>query len=79
MGTYKAKGLVEGYKIGFPGAMFVAVPAYKARPNTVVVHEDKTMNLRGKEPVMKKTFKDKYGRGDYTLWYYEWRPSKLKW
>jgi len=77
--VYKPKGLIAGYKIGtqFTGMILVAVPQKSAEKNCIVAYENKIMRLLGKDPVERLQFSDKYGRGSYWLYYYEWIPEKI--
>jgi hypothetical protein len=77
--TYAPKNLVEGFKISkqFAGKMLVAVPQKKAEAECIVAYGNKIMRLKGKSPAERLSFTDKYGRGTYWLYYYEWIPEKI--
>lgn len=77
--SYNPKSLVEGFKIGkqYAGKMFVAVPQRKAEAGCIVGYDNKIMRLKDKSPAERLQFTDKYGRGNYFLYYYEWIPEKI--
>lgn len=77
--TYSPKSLVDGFKINkqFYGKTFVAVPQKKAESGCIVAYDNKIMRLQGKSPAERLQFTDKYGRGNYWLYYYEWIPEKI--
>lgn len=76
---YRAKTLINGFKLGkeFGGKVFVAVPQQKLSggPCTIICGEERMTILNGEEPATKSSFPDKFGRGTYTLCYYEWKPG----
>jgi hypothetical protein len=76
---YAPKSLVEGYKIGvkYSGKTMVAVPQKKAEAGCIIAFGNKIMRTVGKEPLERISFTDKYGRGSYFLYYYEWIPEKI--
>jgi len=77
--TYKPKALITGWKLGtqFGGKTFVAIPKQHFEKADVAVYYDNrhVMFKRENKPATEQTFKDKFGRGDYTLYYFEW-PKK---
>ena len=77
--TYKPKSLINGHKIGpqYVGMKMVAVPQKSAESGCMVVFENKFMQLAHKSPAERLQFADKYGRGSYWLYYYEWIPDKI--
>jgi len=80
MKTYKAKALIPGYKLGLdPTKYYVGVPSkyfLKEKSIVYVIYKDNQMFLQGDTPVLKQeTFKDRYGREEYTLNYYEYVPE----
>jgi len=79
MQTYRAKTLIPGYRLGkkFGDKEYIAVPQKSAESGRPVAHGNKLMPIAGKEPVARRKFTDKYGRGFYYLYYYEWLPKKL--
>jgi hypothetical protein len=79
MRPYKPKSLIDGYKLGkdYEGKQYVAVPERQALNRVSVVYDGKRMALPH-EYVMVNSFEDKYGRGRYKLYYYEWKPTPLK-
>lgn len=78
---YKAKTLVPGYKVAnnLKDKDLVAVPLTKLSKELYVSFDSHTMPIPvGKEPLTTLTFEDKFGRGSYTLAYYEWKPQRLE-
>jgi hypothetical protein len=75
---YTAKSLVDGYKMGieYSGKAFIAVPLNKAIPGKRLAYKNKMMTIKG-DPVCTRSFPDKFGRGTYSLCYYEWKPETL--
>jgi hypothetical protein len=75
---YKAKTLIDGFKLGmqYAGRKFVGVPMQNAIPGSLVFHGNKLMKIQG-DPVTLMTQDDKFGRGTFTLCYYEWEPTEL--
>lgn len=78
MKVYRAKTLIDGYKLGdeFKGKLYVGVPQKKAESGYYVTHHNSIMAIQGKDPDARLKFSDKYGRGDYWLFYYEWVGKK---
>ncbi len=76
--TYKAKTLVLGYKLGaeYAGKVFVAVPLEKGVVGNSISHNNELMRIKT-DPVLYKSFPDKFGRGNYSLCYYEWQKEPL--
>ena len=83
MKAYEAKTLIDGYKLGamFGGHRFVAVPervieANKKNGNaTMVLHGGTYMMVNRNTTLMAQNiFEDKYGRGEYVMFYYLWQP-----
>lgn len=76
---YKPKALVDGYKLGreHSGKRFAAVPQKKAESGCIVVFGKEFIRTAGKTPASRLSFTDKYGRGKYWLYYYEWIPEKI--
>ncbi len=76
--TYKAKTLVPGFKLGleYAGKVFVAVPLEKAVVGNSISHNNEMMKIKT-DPVLFKSFPDKFGRGTYSLCYYEWQKEPL--
>lgn len=71
---YQAKTLVSGYKLGkqFAGKSLVAVPEKHNKNGAVIAFKDKQIIINDNQSfVTKKQFPDKFGRGFYTLVYYE--------
>ena len=79
MNIYKVKTIIDGFKLGkkYLGRTFVAIPAAKVVPGLVVEYKGLMMRLHTTHPEHSITFKDKFGRGSYTLWYYFWEPTGL--
>ena len=79
MKLYKPKSLIDGFKLGdkYKGKTYVAVPQLRVEKGYSVAINNEIMSLAGKEPVLRKEFKDQYGRQPYWLYYYEWKPEKL--
>ena len=78
MKSYKAKTLIEGYKLGIEHAskILVAVPLEKAVPGNMIYFRNQLMQIK-EEPIANRQFPDKFGRGSYTLCYYEWKADPL--
>ena len=80
MKSYILKKLVNGYKINprYKGMTLVALPFKFSNEKILIKHSDKTMIIDQDTPLLgEKTFSDKFGRDKtYTLYYYQWEPSK---
>lgn len=77
---YKPKVLIDGYKLhkDYAGKMYVAVPSQKLFPEVDVIFGNQIMSLHpSSDTAMEIDFPDKFGRGSYTLNYYEWKPKEL--
>lgn len=77
--VYRPKSLVSGYKIGLSSTVkVVAVPNKMITKNNLnVVYNGETMIVNNQTPVLKSiSFDDKFGRGKYTLNYYDWTVEK---
>jgi len=76
---YKAKTLIPGFKLGmeFAGKTLVAVPLQYAIPGKKVFNGSKLMQIPKEAPLKQITQADKFGRGTFTLCYYEWDPVEL--
>jgi hypothetical protein len=76
---YKPTSLVLGYKIGLKvSEKYIAVPSQKLKKDeeTVVIYQGSHMTLKpNSQPVKSISFDDKFGRGSYTLKYFEWKPN----
>lgn len=76
MSTYEPKKLINGFRLGaqYGGTFFVAIPKRKIESGPVLVKFDnKTMTIYpDDEPVARREFDDKFGRGKYSLNYYAW-------
>ena len=79
MKIYKPKALISGHKLGpeYAGKKYVAVPKQKVERGYYVAYGNNLMATLGKEPDMRLRFEDRYGRGSYWLYYYEWVEKKL--
>ena len=67
---YKAKTLFNG---------MVAIPSKLVREGLRVTYNGQEMYLsRSNMPKFTKTYKDNWGRGEYTLCYFNWRPKDDK-
>lgn len=79
MKTYKVKTVIPGYKLGLDVTKtYIAVPSTVfAKVNTVyILYKDNQMLLtKSCKCLLTNTFKDQYGRDDYTLNYYEYIPE----
>lgn len=75
--VYRIKKLIAGYKIdkSLAGKIVVAVPAHQIHSNLLVELKGTGERMRLRIPLYRVEFKDKYGRGDYELVYYEWKPE----
>ncbi len=74
---YKPRQLIEGYRVDkeFTGKTIVAVPEQKVASGVDVIYHDETMHITPSLPRLKEIeFTDRYGRGKYKLFYYEWKP-----
>jgi hypothetical protein len=79
MGTYRIKKLIEGYKvkIEFAGKQMVAVPGQKFTNGKIYIeHKNGFMKVWKDQSLCVNTFNDRYGRGQYTLYYYIWEPTQ---
>ena len=78
MQGYKAKTLIDGFKVdnNLSGKKLIAVPLNKAIFGNLVFYGNQLMRIKT-ESLTQITFPDKYGRGAYTLCYYEWVPEKI--
>jgi len=77
--TYSIKRLITGHKLGsvHAGKVFVAVPS-KYEPPYRIEYKDKSITIDKEDtPVLSNSFPDKFGRGWYTLNYYEWTEEKF--
>lgn len=76
--NYKAKAVIDGFKVGtaYAGKTLVAVPMKKSIPGGVLSCGNSIMKLPD-APLTSRNFTDKFGRGAYTLYYYEWKPVEL--
>lgn len=74
MKVYKAKTLIDGFRLGckYIGKTYVAVPQLKADGSYYIAFNNSLMSITGIEPIKRLKFSDKYGRKDYWLYYYEW-------
>ena len=66
------KGLIDGNKLGLKDdKKYIGVPwGVYSRQETLSL-DNQIMQIKGKDPVLTKSFPDQYGRGDYILFYYE--------
>ena len=78
MTIYAIKKLIDGYKLGveFAGKTLIAVPFDKSAEGNMIAYKNQMMKLEG-EPLKTLSFPDKFGRGSYSLCYYEWKPQEL--
>ena len=80
MKSYLLKKLIAGYKVNprHSGLDLVALPYKYTNQKILVKHSDKKMIIDQNTPLLgSKTFEDKFGRDKtYTLYYYQWEPSK---
>ena len=80
MKSYLLKKLIAGYKVNprHSGLDLVALPYKYTNQKILVKHSDKKMIIDQDTPLLgSKTFEDKFGRDKtYTLYYYQWEPSK---
>lgn len=72
MKLYVAKTIVPGHKLGkeFFSSKFVAVPDKLGIP--VMVEHDGVVKEFSNKPTLKRTFEDKFGRGNYSMNYFKW-------
>lgn len=75
---YKVKTLFNGKVIAKIGK-FIAVPEKGYKQYHIIARfGDKTMFIkRWLDAVAFRRFPDKWGRGTYTLGYFEWKPDSL--
>ena len=80
MKSYLLKKLIAGYKVNprHSGLDLVALPYKYTNEKILVKHSDKKMIIDKDTPLLgEQTFPDKFGRDtNYTLFYYQWEPSK---
>jgi hypothetical protein len=87
MKSYVLKKLIAGYKINpiYSGLDLVALPYSNKHANSeqtsekiLVKYSNKKMTIDKDTPLLgEQTFPDKFGRDKtYTLYYYQWQPSK---
>lgn len=80
MKSYLLKKLIAGYKVNprHSGLDLVALPYKYTNEKILVKHSDKKMIIDQDTLLLgSKTFEDKFGRDtNYTLFYYQWEPSK---
>jgi hypothetical protein len=80
MKSYLLKKLIAGYKVNprHSGLDLVALPYSYTNEKILVRHSDKKMIIDKDTPLLgEQTFPDKFGRNKtYTLYYYQWEPSK---
>lgn len=76
---YTPKALIDGYKLGkkYLGKTFIAVPDKVLVKNKIITFKNKIMDISNADPIGTRKFPDKFGRGSYTLYYYEWKPQDL--
>lgn len=77
--VYKPKSIMSGFKLGFrddkSNKKFFAVPKHNL-PTQVLLF-DEMYNITQETPFdFENTFEDKFGRGNYTLRYYEIKEKK---
>ena len=77
MKNYQAKTLIDGYKLGkqFGGRVMVGVPLHSLSTyeETVVRYGNKNLVIKARQkPLATQSFPDKFGRGFYTLAYFDW-------
>lgn len=77
MKTYKTKSLVKGFRLNEELTDdYVAVPKQRLGEDVEVIYRDQAMVITPKdEPATEIVFSDKFGRGEYTLCYFLWKPS----
>lgn len=79
MTIYRAKSLINGFKLGqvFGGLTLVAIPKHFLKTFPVCIwFQNSSMTIEQNQlPLTEKTFPDQYGRGPYTLCYFEWKPT----
>jgi hypothetical protein len=75
---YKAKTLIDGFKVDneLIGKKLVAVPLNKSYVGNMIFVGNQIMRIKT-EPLKQIMFPDKFGRGSYTLCYFEWQPEPL--
>lgn len=76
MKTYKLQALVSGFKIGQKSSdYYVAIPHKDRKEIVNVTFEGSHMAIYPSDQrVTTRTFRDKFGRGDYQLDYFKWTP-----
>lgn len=81
MQSYTTKSLANSYKLGrnYTG-LYVAVPKQKLNNFPIqIFYKDESMILESKDSMVTElSFKDKFGKGNYTLCYFLWTPVKTK-
>ena len=80
MKSYLLRKLIAGYKVNpkYSGIDLVALPYKYTNEKILVKHSEKKMVIDKDTPLLREqTFPDKFGRDKtYTLYYYQWQPSK---
>jgi len=82
--AYKARTLFTAYQIGRKeegGQLYVAVPRRVSSEHIPVEYKGVRLKTKNRLPVCKRTFRDKFGRGTYDLFYYRWDvplPESIK-
>jgi hypothetical protein len=82
MKTYCIKKLIPGAKVcnTYSGKKLVAVPikSISLTEPTYVANGMETMIIRpGQSPLVTLEFPNKFGPGNYSLGYFEWKPERL--
>ena len=79
MKIYQTKTLIPGFKLGkdLIGKTYVGVPHKYVDRGYNVAFENQMMDLPKEPALISKPLPDKFGRGMYFLYYYQWKPKKL--
>lgn len=80
MKIYKVRTLFSGNRIAGldPAKLYVAVPdrGYKGEVIEVTLNKEKMRIENWESALAYRIMEDKYGRGHYTLGYFEWKPNE---
>jgi hypothetical protein len=72
---YQPKALIDGFKLGAQwGELYlVAIPKKNLKNGVIVKYKETRRLFTSDSPAIEeRPFKDKFGRGYYTLVYFEW-------
>ena len=78
---YKVKTLIPGHRIDphYTGLVLIAIPKklIQDNPSVTILYKEQIMVVSTDTTILyEQDFKDKYGRGGYTLVYYQFLPTE---